>query len=295
MHKLGFLLTFTLFCVLSAGCSRMVTVSHKPKATHSVLNGKIAKTQHILPTKVLIQPQIASSKPNKKQMGLLIAGVHNIWSVNLNEALPEAVQTAVLETYNDVEIGNHCEDCGLFFRPEIKRIDFEKVTMRATVEIEVPIYDAYNSKIASFSAVGKSPIMDLSRFSSTVAAYFIPFFGSAVGKSLIAKTSRRALNEATAKLHEKIVAQTESGVLARYWLPKWENRNYGVGDHQFHAEQLAVTEGCSLQADEIRLVKQHHHSESYIANCWDKASFEIDCEYGRCALREERRSLAQQE
>ena len=166
--------------------------------------------------------------------------------------------------------------------------------MQATVEVGVRIYNAHNVEIAHIEALGKSPLMDASRFSTGVAGYFIPFFGTAVGKGILAKTSRQALNKAVASFHEQMVEQTQSGILARHWLPKRENRDYNIGNHQFLAERVAIAAGCRIGSDEVRLVNQNYFAESFLANCWGKPSFSIDCEYGRCALREEQQSLAQQ-
>lgn len=296
MCRPSLLVAFATLTLLFAGCSHMVTVAHKPKATHSVLDKEIEQTRRILPTKVLIQPPVAGGKPKHQHMGLVIAGPQNIWKVNLNETLPNAMKSAMEKTYFDVQIGHSCGDCGLIFRPKVKHVDFANLSMRATVEIEVQVYDAHRSKIATLTAIGKSPLMDLSRFSTGVAGYFIPFFGTAVGKNLVAKTSRRALNEAMADFHLQILQETEpDGALARYWLPKRENRGYELGKHQFHAERVAIKAGCSIQRDEIKLVSQHFHSEKFIAHCWGKPSFAIDCEYGRCALGKEPPSLAQRE
>ncbi len=294
MTRFIFLSTFVIFCLHGAGCSQMVTVSHKPESTNSALHASGDDIQYVLPTKVLIQPQLTANQPNKEHIGLIIAGPQNRWTVNLDEALPGAIQTAALKTYGSVKVGKTCDDCGLIFRPILKRIDIEKLSMRATVEIEVPIYDAYNSKITHISAIGKSPIMDVARLSTGVAGYFIPFFGTAVGKSIIVKTSRRALNKAIANFHEQIIEQTKSGALARHWLPSWENRGYEIGTHQYPAEQVAGENGCKVQRDEIRLIKQNYYAESFIANCWGKPSFVIDCAYGRCELNKKDQSLALQ-
>ena len=294
MRKFPLLLTLVIVCWFGVGCSQTVTVSHKSKATQSVLAASdVDSSQYILPTKVLVQPQLMLSKHQKDHMGLFIAGPQNKWTVNLNEALPDAIQTAALKTYSQVEIGKSCDDCGLVFRPVVKRVGIDKLSMRTTVEIDVLVYNAYNSKIAHIHAVGKSPLMDISRFSTGIVGYFVPFFGTAMGKNIIAKTSRRALNEAVSHFHEQITEETESGILARYWLPKAENRDYAIGKHQFPAERVAMKAGCSMHTDEIRLVSQNFHQESYMANCWRKPSMAIDCEYGRCALRETDKRLAQ--
>jgi len=163
------------------------------------------------------------------------------------------------------------------------RIDIEKLSMQAAVEIEVGVFDAYGYQVANFTALGKSPIMDMTRFSTGVAGYFIPFFGTVMGRNTVSITSRQALNKAIADFHDQIVEQTESGVLARHWLPKRENREYEIGNHQFPAERVAIAAGCRIGADKVRLVYQNYFAESFVASCWGKPSLAIDCEFGRCA------------
>ena len=271
----------------------MVTLAYKPEATGAALNAGTVGTRYGSPTKVLIQPVVESKSDLKGHLGLLIAGPQTRWLVNFNEALPDAVYSVVASTYDSVEIGNSCGDCGLIIRPKVTRIDIEKLSMQAAVEIEVGVFDAYGYQVANFTALGKSPIMDMTRFSTGVAGYFIPFFGTVMGRNTVSITSRQALNKAIADFHDQIVEQTESGVLARHWLPKRENREYEIGNHQFPAERVAIAAGCRIGADKVRLVYQNYFAESFVASCWGKPSLAIDCEFGRCALREEYQTFNQ--
>jgi len=210
MPRLNKLLMIAVFCILNAGCTQMVTLAYKPEATGAALNAGTVGTRYGSPTKVLIQPVVESKSDLKGHLGLLIAGPQTRWLVNFNEALPDAVYSVVASTYDSVEIGNSCGDCGL---------------------------------IADF--------------------------------------------------HDQIVEQTESGVLARHWLPKRENREYEIGNHQFPAERVAIAAGCRIGADKVRLVYQNYFAESFVASCWGKPSLAIDCEFGRCALREEYQTFNQ--
>jgi|GEM_PF-2513791 len=286
MPLLNKLLIIVMLCLLHIGCARVVDIAHNPKSLDAALNVGYDNINYGSTTKVLIQPVNDSEIHLDEHLGLLIAGPQNRWVVNLNEALPHAIYAAAKKTYDNVQIGNKCSDCGLVFRPNIKRIGLGKLSMQAAVEIDIDVYDAYGIKVTQISAQGKSPFMDLARLSTGVAGYFIPFFGTVMGKNTVSATSRKAFNKAVSHFHEQIVEQTQSGVLARHYLPKRKNRNYKAGEHQFSAERVAIDAGCRIDSDEVRLVSKNFASESFVANCWGKSKLVIDCEYGRCALRQ---------
>ncbi len=271
----------------------MVTVAHNAKSINSALSLGGDNINYGSTTKVLIQPVSESEINLDEHLGLVIAGPQNRWIVNLNEALPHAILAAVKKTYDNVQIGTSCSDCGLVFRPNIKRIGLGKLSMQAAVEIEVGVYDAHGVKVTQIGAVGKSPLMDLTRLSTGVAGYFIPFFGTVMGKNTVSVTSRKALNKAISHFHEQVVEQTDSGLLARHFLPKRKNRDYKAGEHQFTAERVAIAAGCRVGTDEVRLVSKSYSSESFVANCWGRPGLPIDCEYGRCEVRNEYQTVNQ--
>ena len=280
MYKLHLVL---LLAFLASGCSQVVRVSHsdmKPDSDLAGLNDGIK-------TKVLIQPPAVGNQQKHGQGGLLIVGPAMIWDVDLNASLPDAVKYAASKTYDDVIIGHSCDDCGLVVRPKINQVEVEKLSMRATVELELGFFDAYGREITTIQAGGDSAYIDGKRVGVGVVGYFVPLFGTAMGTHLVKQTVRDAFDAALIEINKQLSYEANSGVLARSWFPKGSSGKYAPGKHQYTAEQVARNAGCNLNSDAIKLVEEQYYTETYAASCWGKPQFSVICEFGRCQIDDE--------
>jgi hypothetical protein len=278
---------FLFLAWLSAGCSQIVNVNY------SASNLTNQNSSPGIDTKILIQPPIVSHQQQYDQSGLFVVGMLNNWQVDFNHNISDAVRDAVGLTFENTVVGSRCDDCGLIVRPRISQIDIDKLSMQASVELKIDFLDALGRKVVTFESGGRSAVMDATRFSAGVVGYFIPFLGTAVGTHLVKETVKEALDESLAQLAKRIEQQANSGILARTWLPKNDLLEKRIGNHQYTAELVAISEGCNILSDGIRLVSQEYFKESYRAKCWGKPTFTIDCEYGRCQLAPEDGHIAQ--
>lgn len=273
-------LVTALACFMFAGCTQLVHVPHSKMTSSNVVNAGIN-------TQVLIQPPAVPHQQQYEETGLFVVGLLNSWQVDFNKTLPDAVQNVISQTYRSAVVGNSCDQCGLIVRPKITQIDIEKLSMQASVEVQLDILDANGHKITTLQSGGRSSFLSASRLGTGVAGYFIPLLGTAVGSHVVQETVKEALDQALADMSEQVEYQANSGLLARTWLPKNYHRNKQHGNHEYTAEQVAKAAGCNMTSDAIMLEQQKYFQETYTAHCWGKPTFTIACEYGRCELAED--------
>ncbi len=278
------MLVFKLFFyllagLLMAGCTQLVHVPHSELAGHPVVNAGIN-------TKVLIQPPPVAHQQQYEETGLFVVGLLNSWQVDFNKTLPDAILDVISQTYRSVEIGNQCDDCGLIIRPKITQIYIEKLSMQASIELQLEILDANGHQITTLQSGGQSSLLNASRLGTGIAGYFIPLLGTAVGTHVVMDTVQEALDEALSDMTEQVEYQANSGLLAKTWLPKNYHRNKQHGTHEYTAERVAKNAGCNMNSDAVILAHQQYFKETYTAHCWGKPTFTIACEYGRCELAE---------
>lgn len=266
-----------LFTIISAGCSQVVQVSHNKAGAGDVEASAIT-------TKVLIQPPAKSSVPEQVEGGLFIVGMLNEWQLDFDQSLPDAIAKAAGSAFEQVTIGNECDDCGLILRPRVSEIHIDKITMQSTLEITVNVVDAAGRPVTKILAGGNSAIMDASRLSAGVAGYFIPLLGTALGPMLVRQTVQDAFEEAVDEVSDRLAMEANTGLLARTWLPKSYYDQKRVGSHDVTAEKLAKTAGCNFKTDALELTQQQYGQETYTAHCWGMPKFTIACDLGRCEI-----------
>ncbi len=270
---------WVLVAVVFSGCTQVVEVKHSAEP---------AQARHISPiaTKVLVQPAPKAQQGDFRSGGLFVVGLANQWQLDIESNLPDAVASLLKNTYGQVVVGNHCDDCGLIVRPRIREINIHKMTMQAQVELELDLRDAWGRQIIALQSGGTSAYLNASRVGTGVVGYFVPLLGTALGTTLVRDTVQEALGDALAQMNAQLELHANGGALARHWQPKGAQAQSN-GRHDYAAEQVATAAGCQLGADHIALVETHYSQEIYQAHCWGRPAFAITCDLGRCNMAED--------
>ncbi len=270
-------------CSAVSAALSLCACTHSVNVVHSDLSDKQDPIADIFNTRVVVQSPPVQDKDRYKSLGVIAVGLHNRWDIDFASTTPEAVAEVLRQNFANVvvepEYRKECSGCGMIVRPNVTDFDFNKLTMQATIRMNVDIYDAYGGFVTSFPIKGKSPITSLSRVGALTAGYFVPFSSTVLGKPVVNASVKSALDDALEKMTERFAAETQAGgQLARVWRP----RKAEYGEHEYVAEQTARKMGCDLQTDGIQLTSSHYGKEEYEAYCFSPGRFKISCELGRC-------------
>ncbi len=268
---------FLIAALALTGCAQTVEIRHALQ--HS---SRSAAT----PVKVQLQIPPPSLRQSTAESGLVAVGMLNDWNIDVYTHLPGAMERVVSGTFKELDISDSyrfdCPDCGLFLRPEVTELRVNKLTMQAFLSVGITFYDARGKRVAWVEGSGHSSAVSLDRVGAGVAGYFVPFFGSIIGESVVRTTVEAAFNRALSDLAEKLQTEANRGALARTWLPAELMDKQEFGKQEYAAERVALDNGCDLGKDGLRLVEQSYFTEKYEAHCWAQPVFRITCEYGRC-------------
>lgn len=223
------------------------------------------------------------------ESGLLVVGLANSWDVEVGQAMEDSVVGFFKKYYKKVEVQKgplryvSCNDCSLIIRPKIESINISKVLMQAEVKFTFRITTPMNKEVIRFSSVGKSKLVAPEVVGVAVVGLAVPFFGDLLGSYLVADIVEDAFENAYIKLSKDMDREINTGVLARTWLPKDLIKKGRYGRSEFSAERLARSQGCDLRTDGLKMLTPWP-SETYDAYCWGKDAFQIQCEFGQCAI-----------
>lgn len=244
-------------------------------------------------SKVLIIPSRNNNSTIYTESGLLVAGVTQQWDIMVSEALEESSLGFFGNYYHSVEIkkpgskNKSCNDCSLIVHANIEKINISKILMQSEVKFSFRISNPMYREIITLTSTGKSPLIAPEVIGITAVSYVVPLFGNFIGKYLVANSIENAFEDAYKKLTVDMEKEINHGVLARTWLPKNLIKKDNYGRSEYSAERLARTQGCDLRTDGLKRLSQWP-MESYDAYCWGKETFRIKCEYGHCAINENR-------
>lgn len=267
--------------LLCLGCAQSVKVTHSASSSTPV-------STDFFKTQVVVQSPTLSGRDIHTHGAVFAVGMLNNWAIDVSTTLPNAVADALSHSFQHVKIENNyrrgCDNCGLIIRPRITDFGINKITMRASVNIQLSVYDAHESLIATFNHKGKSSILSFKRASAIGASLFVPLVTNFVGKPVINATATEALDVALIDVKDRFATETkDGGVLARIWRPK--KKTFGVSEYT--AERIARKKGCDMRTDGLHLLKSEFGKEEYEAYCWNVGVFRISCDLGRCRAQTE--------
>ena len=246
---------------------------------------------HRLHSKIVIYIPKEISEDSYAQLGLVIVGPYMDWKLAAGEAMAESSKNFFENYFANVEVraGNYirgeCGDCALAVRPVIENIALNKLTMQSTVKLAFDIFDSEGEKILHLPIKGKSKFLTLERLGVGLASATLPVPGisSIAGPRVVSKSVEDAFEDAFWRLHLKMKEHTETGALARNWLPKELRKKQQYGRYEFAAERAIKSAGCQLPQDGLRLVETGIE-ELYEAYCWKQEPFMVACNGSSCNL-----------
>ncbi len=225
------------------------------------------------------------------QLGLVIVGPYVDWKLTVGQAMADSSKSFFENYFSNVEVrsGNYvrgeCGDCALAVRPKLESISLNKVTMQSTVKLAFDIYDSEGAKVLHLPIKGKSKFLTLERVGVGIASATLPVPGisSLAGTRVVSNSVEDAFEDAFWRLHLKMKDHTETGALARNWLPKDLRKKDQYGRYEFAAERAIIEAGCEFPQDGLRLVEKGIE-ELYEAYCWRQEPFMVSCNGSSCNL-----------
>ncbi|WP_317933087.1 hypothetical protein [Halioxenophilus sp. WMMB6] len=238
---------------------------------------------------IFIPEQIASE--SFSQHGLLAVGALLDWQMAAGDAIADSSKNFFENYFANVEVREksyvrgECTDCALAVKPIIDEVSINKLTMQATVKMTFSIYDSDGAEILHLPITGRSKFLTLERLGVGIATASLPVPGisSLAGNHVLAGSVEDAFDDAFWRLHLKMKDYTETGALARNWLPKELRRKSEYGRYEFAAERTIKAAGCQLPQDGLRLIESGIE-ELYEAYCWRQEPFMVSCNGSQCSL-----------
>ncbi len=276
------IIVFILLTLQITGCSVNVPID--------VYDDQIVdQPTHKNHTKVVIFVPPEVSEESYGQVGVLAVGVLLDWQLAAGDAIADSSKNFFENYFSNVEVRQEnyvrgaCSDCALAVVPSIDKLAINKVTMQSKVAMNFSIYDGEGAKVLALPISGRSKVLTLERFGVGVVAASVPVVSSFAANHVLSKSVEDAFEDAFWKLHLQMKEHTETGALARNWLPKELRKKENYGRYEFAAERAIIGAGCQFPQDGLRLV-QTGFEELYEAYCWKQEPFMVSCNGSQCNL-----------
>ena len=278
INCLRLILVAVLFVI--CGCAVQVPIDAQAKKyTESPV--------HRAHSKVVIFVSPEQSQAAFGQQGVLAVGMLLNWQMVAGPAMAASSKHFFGNYFRNVEVREQayeigaCDDCALAVRPTLKKVSVNKITMQSSVSLAFEIFDSSGARVLTLPVKGKSKFMTLDRLGVGIISASVPGVSSIAGNSVLSKSVEDAFADAFWRLHLAMKEHTETGALARNWLPRELRKKQSYGRYEFSAERAILAVGCQLTQDGLRLVKTGM-GELYEAYCWQHEPFLVDCDGSQC-------------
>ncbi len=275
-------LVFIWFGLFLSGCAVNVPIDAYNESTGD-------EPTHQSHSKVVIFVPSEVAEESFGQVGVLAVGVLLDWKLAAGDAIAESSKNFFENYFSNVEVRQEnykrgaCADCALAVVPRIDAVDINKITMQSKVALNFEIFDGEGAEVLSLPIAGHSKVMTLERFGVGVVAASVPVVSSFAANRVLSHSVEDAFEDAFWKLHQEMKKHTETGALARNWLPKELRNKTEYGRYEFSAERAIIDAGCEFPNDGLRLV-QTGFEELYEAYCWKRDPFLVSCNGSSCNL-----------
>jgi len=223
------------------------------------------------------------------QQGVLAVGMLLDWQMAAGQAMADSSKNFFENYFSNVEVRHaeykrgECADCALAVKPTLDDVSVNKITMQSSVKMSFEIFDSSGVKILNLPITGKSKFLTLERLGVGIVSASVPGVSSLAGNHVLSSSVEDAFEDAFWRLHLKMKEHTETGALARNWLPRELRHKSEYGRYEFAAERAIKSAGCQLPQDGLRLIETGI-DELYEAYCWQQEPFLVSCNGSACNL-----------
>lgn len=271
-----------LVCLLLNGCAVKVPIA----ATQEQYTEEPRFRSH---SKVVLFIPEQDYDQTFSQQGVVAVGMLLDWRMAVGKAMADSSQHFFENYFTNVEVRpevyrrGECSDCALAVRPIVRDVKVNKITMQSKVHLSFEIFDSNGMQVVHLPIVGKSKFMTLDRLGVGLVSASVPGVSSLAGNSVLSKSVEDAFADAFWRLHLKMKQNTETGALARNWLPRTLRQKTQYGRYEFAAERAIQSVGCQFPQDGLRLVESAV-GELYEAYCWQQEPFLVSCNGSSCDI-----------